>query len=483
MKRNLLIVLRTCTIINSASNSTRYISVSKHDLVRVCISSLIESINQVKDHDVKLIVLDDHSSPEAVIDIVNIISHCRFPVEFIPVTDGTGNGHTMSRVYEQVERHCTDLWYHIEDDYLHVPEAINDMIETVDQFEGNTGKLVAINPHDDIWRYTRQIYESFLLLGPYRHYRTVRHTTYTCLASRKLFDRYREVFRTLVDLTIKDAGWVEDQSINQIWNQPDVMLFSPIPGLGFHIMDESGRDPYIDIMSIWNAVPKLWRESNKPNMAIVSIFNKRHADLANLTWYNNKVKYAEKYGYLSVAKTDDFSPDQVHFDKFVHILDVMSKHPNLDWVWWLDNDAMITNFDIEIANMVDDNYHVIMPTDIAALNTGSFLVRNSIQGREWLEFLLSKKHEYRNDTKWFEQQAVIDFYPKFQDIFKVIPQQWLNSYDYRMYNVEGIDLLGQDGQWYENSFVIHWPGLPNEARVKLAQQYQPLIKNTTKEAE
>jgi hypothetical protein len=261
MKRNLLVVLRTCTIINSASKSDRYIPVSKHELVRVCISSLVNSINQVTDHDVKLIVLDDHSSPEAVADITNIISHCRFPTEFIPVTDGTGNGHTMGRVYKQVEQHCTDLWYHIEDDYLHVPEAINDMIESVDQFEGNTGKLVAINPHDDIWRYTKQIYESFLLLGPYRHYRTVRHTTYTCLASRALFDRYREVFRALVDLTIQDAGWVEDRSINQIWNQPDVMLFSPIPGLGFHIMDESGRDPYIDIMAIWNSVPELWLET------------------------------------------------------------------------------------------------------------------------------------------------------------------------------------------------------------------------------
>jgi len=206
------------------------------------------------------VVLDDHSSPEAVDDIKQIISHCKFPTEFIPVEDGTGNGHTMKRVYEQVESRCTDLWYHIEDDYLHVPEAIQDMIDTVDQFEGNTGQLVAINPHDDIWRYTKQIYESFILLGPHRHYRTVRHTTYTCLASKKLFDKYKPVFNELVNLTISNAGWVEDRSINQIWNQSDVMLFSPIPGLGFHIMDESGKDPYIDIMTIWNSVPKLWEK-------------------------------------------------------------------------------------------------------------------------------------------------------------------------------------------------------------------------------
>lgn len=260
MSRDLLIILRSCTSVHAASNSTRYINVSKHELVKHCISSLVNSINQVKDHSIRLVVLDDHSSPEAIEDIKQIISHCKFPTEFIPVEDGTGNGHTMKRVYQQVDQHCTDLWYHIEDDYLHVPEAIQDMIDSVDQFEGNTGKLIAINPHDDIWRYTKQIYESFILLGPHRHYRTVRHTTYTCLATRQLFDRYRKVFDDLVNLTISNAGWVEDRSINQIWNQPDVMLFSPIPGLGFHIMDESGKDPYIDIMSIWNSVPKLWEK-------------------------------------------------------------------------------------------------------------------------------------------------------------------------------------------------------------------------------
>lgn len=258
MARDLLIILRSCTIVHAASNSTRYINVSKHELVKHCISSLVSSINQVQNHTIRLVVLDDHSSPEAVDDIKNIISHCKFPTEFIPVLDGTGNGHTMKRVYEQVENKCTDLWYHIEDDYLHVLEAINDMIESLDQFESNTGKLVAINPHDDIWRYIKQIHPSIILLGPYRHYRETLYTTYTCLASRKLYDQYRNVFQDLVQLTIDKADWVEIRSINKIWEQPDVMLFSPIPGVGFHIMDESGRDPYFDIDTLWNSVPKLW---------------------------------------------------------------------------------------------------------------------------------------------------------------------------------------------------------------------------------
>lgn len=480
MKRHLLVVLRTCTRVNMVNDTGngRYIKVPKSQLVNVCVSSLVNSINHVQGHDVELLILDDHSDETCVADIKNILSHCKFPATFIPVDDGTGNAYTMKKVFEQVEAKATDLWYHVEDDYLHYPEAIHDMIDTVDEFESKTGKLVAINPHDDVWRYKYEIYPSFLLHGPYRHYRTVKHTTYTCLASKAIYDKYKNHFQDVVTLTEKKIDYVENKSINLVWNKDNVALFSPIPGLAFHIMDESGKDPYIDIDGLWNGIPQLWKDSNKPSMAIVSIFNERHADLAELTWYNNKVKYAEKHGYLALPKTDNFSQDQVHFDKFVHILDVMEKNPSVDWVWWLDNDAMITNFDIRVEDLVDTDYHIIMPTDIAALNSGSFIVRNSAQVKEWLNFLLSKKKEYKDDKKWFEQQAVIDFYPKFQDLFKIVPQQWLNSYDYKMYNVEGTDLLGQDGQWYPGDFVIHWPGLPNPARVQLAQQCQKFIQDT-----
>ena len=406
MKRHLLIVLRTCTTVNMVNDTGagRYIKVPKHQLVLRCVSSLVNSINQVQGHDVELLVLDDHSTAEAVADIKTILSNCKFSATFIPVEDGTGNGHTIGKVYEYVAAHAKDLWYHVEDDYLHYPEAIHDMIDTVDKFEPMLNRMIAINPHDDVWRYTQQIYESHLFHGPYRHYRTVKHTTFTCFASKSLFDKYRNHFDDVATLTKQRADWVENKSINLVWTKDDVVLLSPIPGLAFHIMDESGKDPYIDVEELYHSVPELWKNVSKPKMAIVSLFNERHKDLADLTW-TNKQKYAAKYGYLAIAKTDNFSKEQVHFDKFVHILDVMKKHPDIDWVWWLDNDAMITNFDIKVEDLVDLNYHVIMATDIAALNTGSFIVRNSGKAREWLEFLLSKKQEYRNDTKWFEQQC------------------------------------------------------------------------------
>jgi hypothetical protein len=461
-------------MLNGENMGGRYHKVPKHEMVNVCLSSLVDSINHCQGHDIKLVVLDDHSSAEAVKDIKIILTKCAMPTEFISVEGGSGASYTCKKVYEIVDQQCTDLWYHAEDDYPHFQTAIQDMLDTVTQFERMTGKMIAVNPHDDVYRYTEQVYPSILLFGPYRHYRTVKHSTYTCLASRTIFDKYRGHFDDAAEWILRKD---ENETINQVWNKDDVMMFSPIPSLSLHITLESLKDPYIDFEELWYSIPQLWKDDTKIKMAIVSIFNDTHKDLAEFTWNNNKVKYAEKHGYLAVAKTDNFSPEQVHFDKFIHLLDVMEKNPELDWVWWLDNDAMITNFNIKLENLIDADYHIIMATDIAALNTGSFIVRNSSQAKEWLNFLLSKKKEYKNDKKWFEQQAVIDFYPRFQNLFKIVPQQWLNSYDYKMYNIEGIDLLGLDGQWYPGDFVIHWPGLPNETRVVLAQQYQQFIQD------
>jgi hypothetical protein len=73
-----------------------------------------------------------------------------------------------------------------------------------------------------------------------------------------LYDKYRNIFQDLVKFTINREDWVEEKTINKVWLQPDVMLFSPIPGLAFHIMDESGKDPYFDIDTLWNSIPKLW---------------------------------------------------------------------------------------------------------------------------------------------------------------------------------------------------------------------------------
>ncbi len=72
-----------------------------------------------------------------------------------------------------------------------------------------------------------------------------------------IFDKYRNHFDDAAEWLHK-TDWVEDKTINQVWNKEDVMLFSPIPSLALHLMDESGKDPYINFEEFWDSVPKLW---------------------------------------------------------------------------------------------------------------------------------------------------------------------------------------------------------------------------------
>jgi hypothetical protein len=89
--------------------------------------------------------------------------------------------------------------------------------------------------------------------------------------------------------------------------------------------------------------------------------------------------------------------------------------------------------------------------------------------------MISKRKDYLNDKKWFDQQCVIDTYVTYKDIIKLVPQRTMNSYDYKMYGVDGIDMLGNDGQWQQGDWVVHWPGLNNQLRVQLAQSFANVV--------
>ena len=82
--------------------------------------------------------------------------------DFVGV-DAIKASYTAHEVYKKVESHCTDLWYSVEDDYIHYPSAIQEILDTTTKFETMTGRMIAINPHDDIWRYYGNLYPSFIM--------------------------------------------------------------------------------------------------------------------------------------------------------------------------------------------------------------------------------------------------------------------------------------------------------------------------------
>lgn len=210
------------------------------------------------------------------------------------------------------------------------------------------------------------------------------------------------------------------------------------------------------------------------NIGIATLHNLYYKDLAYYTYDNNLVEYAKRHSYIIACKQDNFSTEYlIYFEKIKFILDTFKDNPDLDWIWWLDCDAMVTNYNIKLENIIDNDYDVIMSTDFNGLNCGSFLVKNSNKGKAWLEMIFSQRYVYKfYSHPWPEQIIIMETARNYTEILKVVPQKTFNSYYYSLYGSNyghdgsGLDRLGTSGNWQPGDFVIHFPGYPNNQRIE-----------------
>ena len=209
--------------------------------------------------------------------------------------------------------------------------------------------------------------------------------------------------------------------------------------------------------------------------AVASINLPNYQDLADLT-DQTKIEYCNRYGYKFFVLKENKYSDIMGFNKIGYILDLLNTNSDIDWLLFSECDASITNLDIKIEDRIDDNYHVIFPVDRLNINAGNFLVRNSEQGRAFLDMILSKEEEYTTNP-WAEQQVIIDTIEQYSDVVKIVPQRHMNSYEQHMYDYCDIrtDILGTSGQWEPGDWIVHWPGTYKPARIRRANEIAELI--------
>lgn len=120
-----------------------------------------------------------------------------------------------------------------------------------------------------------------------------------------------------------------------------------------------------------------------------------------------------------------------------------------DWLFWIDADAAITNPHLDVRDLCDDHFDLIVTHDHSGFNAGIFLIRNSAIGAEFLARVWD-----RNIADYhFEQSAMIQIMAEMPEIkVKVVPRRTMNSY------------------WFDHrpgDFIIHAAGESNDAKGKL----------------
>jgi hypothetical protein len=189
----------------------------------------------------------------------------------------------------------------------------------------------------------------------------------------------------------------------------------------------------------------------------------------------NKSQYAVKHGYLLLSKSDNWNDVPIMYEKALLALRAFELYPNSEWAFWSDCDSLITNMDIKLEDIVkNETKHFAITTDINGINAGVFFVRNTTEGRGFMQAMMDSIGKFEH-----EQAFIIDSYfgsQTHKDIISLYPQKTFNSYDYNIWGdayPSGLDYFGNNGRWEYGDFIIHFPGTSLQHRLVLVDEYLP----------
>lgn len=202
------------------------------------------------------------------------------------------------------------------------------------------------------------------------------------------------------------------------------------------------------------------------NIGLVSHYTPNFQSMAALT-VPGKQKYSERYGYPLFIKTDNFRDRpgcHLSHEKCGYLNEIMEAHPEIDWFWYSGCDCMITNLTFDLKELIDNDYHFIVCKDDHGINGDVFFIRNSPEGREYMQHLdMPSVHGTEQGHMWEDEAN-----PKWSAITKYLPQVTMNAYDLTYYpHKSGTDILGGRSNWQPGDFVLqavtgYMPGMTAE---------------------
>lgn len=225
--------------------------------------------------------------------------------------------------------------------------------------------------------------------------------------------------------------------------------------------------------------------------AVVSMSTHSIADLADPT-DKYKKEYCDTNGYEFFSiKDEDFKVFTTPYSSFMdwnkafYVNDLLKARPDIEWVLISEADATITNMKTRMEDKIDNDYHVIIPVDRLTLNGGNWLLRNSPEGRAYIQHMVDVVEEYREDQspegklidKWGLQQVMIDTIEENKGIVKIVEQRYMNSYEPQIYDYcdASRDCFGNDAAWQKGDWIIHWPGIRHNLRLERVALLEDMV--------
>jgi len=218
---------------------------------------------------------------------------------------------------------------------------------------------------------------------------------------------------------------------------------------------------------------------NPAKIAIVTLFDKNYEDLANIA-IPNFIEYGKKHGYDVIFFDDIIDKSRpAPWSKVKAVEHVLDKY---EWVWWLDIDALIIDNNIQLENIIDNNYDIIFTENkYSTISNGSSFFKNSQLTKEYLQECYSLKHPLLQgvNTQIFdhEQQPMRILYQqvqKYKERIKLLHERVCNSFWY----TDDKSVLSfypnwnsEDNIYKDGDFVVNFCGRSKTARVEVMKTF------------
>ena len=220
-----------------------------------------------KDLKIKILITDDKSNEENLFKINNLLKSTNIQSKIISIeenefqneiskTDTEGNEISKNMIsnmrnilksIEISENEESDLFYFLEDDYIHIEEAITEMLFTYEKISSQLNKEIFLCPADYPYLYST-IDDTKLFFGNMRHWRTINETLITFLTSKKMIKKY---INELKLMGTKRHHPMETK-LHEIYKKE--YCLSPIPSLAMHATNINtiyGLPPNFNWKKIW----------------------------------------------------------------------------------------------------------------------------------------------------------------------------------------------------------------------------------------
>lgn len=261
------VVLRVCD--RHSLQSSRI--VNKRECILRCLNSILNNLQPIESK--HLHIIDDNSSDQCIESLRAMVQpHDFVSIDSLPARDQTGlsakkqSRHSVEVAYNYIYNlPDADLVYIVEDDYLHYPGAIQEMIDSWKYLDSITPTDVGIFPQDfnqlyyePSFPYNQTYVKPCIVIPTHaRYYRSTWFTQESFMIQSKIFKKFKRYFDSLLTIGDDEGNW-EGNTISNVWQHPQFTMFMPMGSLVIHMSNSLDIPFFVTI----GEVNQLW-ESNK----------------------------------------------------------------------------------------------------------------------------------------------------------------------------------------------------------------------------